>query len=72
MQLDDVILPQEEFVILRESARWMAVVKVHTTKHFGNQPFFQKMDVAWGFARKWSTCGGEPVHPPGLLPRRLE
>ncbi|XP_051201869.1 uncharacterized protein [Lolium perenne] len=54
MQLDDVILPQEEFVILRESARWMAVVKVHTTKHFGNQPFFQKMDISWGFATKWS------------------
>ncbi|KAM0899177.1 hypothetical protein ACQ4PT_021475 [Festuca glaucescens] len=53
-ELDDVILPREEFVSLRESARWMSVVKVHMTKHFGNQPFFQKMDVAWGFARNWS------------------
>jgi Mg2+/Co2+ transporter CorB len=53
-ELDDVILPREEFVNLRESARWMAVVKVLTTKHFGNQPFFPKMDIAWGFARKWS------------------
>jgi hypothetical protein len=32
----------------------MAVVKVHTTKHFGNQPFFQRMDVAWGFAKQWT------------------
>jgi hypothetical protein len=32
----------------------MAVVKVHTTKNYSNQPFFQKMDIAWGFARKWS------------------
>ncbi|KAM0882636.1 hypothetical protein ACQ4PT_032152 [Festuca glaucescens] len=53
-ELDDVVLPKEEFVNLREDARWMAVVKVHTSKHFGNQPFFQKMDAAWGFAKKWS------------------
>jgi hypothetical protein len=39
-------------VNLKESARWMAVVKVNTTKQFGNQPFFQKMDVAWGFAKE--------------------
>jgi hypothetical protein len=45
-ELDDVVLPKEEFNSLREDARWMAVLKVHTTKHFGNQPFFQKMDVA--------------------------
>jgi hypothetical protein len=53
-ELDDVVLPKEDFNSLREEARWMAVVKVHTTKHFGNQPFFQKMDVAWGFARTWT------------------
>jgi hypothetical protein len=53
-ELDDVILPKEDFVNLQEGARWMAVVKVHTTKHFGNQPFFQRMDAAWGFAKKWS------------------
>ena len=53
-QLDDVVLPREEFMSMREEARWMAVVKVHTTRHFGNQPFFQKMDVAWSFARKWT------------------
>jgi hypothetical protein len=52
-ELDDVVLPKEDFDNLREGARWMAVVKVNTTKHFGNQPFFQKMDAAWGFARKW-------------------
>jgi hypothetical protein len=51
-ELDDVVLPHEEFVNLKESARWMAVVKVNTTKQFGNQPFFQKMDVAWGFAKE--------------------
>jgi hypothetical protein len=53
-ELDDVILPKEDFVNLQEGARWMAVVKVHTMKHFGNQPFFQRMDAAWGFAKKWS------------------
>jgi hypothetical protein len=53
-ELDDVVLPREEFEGLREEARWMAVVKVHTNKHFGNQPFFQKMDVAWGLAKKWT------------------
>jgi hypothetical protein len=52
-ELDDVVLPREEVVTLRENARWMAVLKVHTTNPFGNQPFFQKMDDAWGFA-KWS------------------
>jgi hypothetical protein len=51
---DDVVLPKEDVDNLREGARWMVVVKVHTTKHFGNQPFFQKMDVAWGFAKEWS------------------
>jgi hypothetical protein len=39
-ELDDVVLPKEDFVNLREDARWMAVVKVHTQKHFGKQPFF--------------------------------
>jgi hypothetical protein len=39
-ELDDVVLPKEDFVNLREDARWMAVVKVHTQKHFGDQPFF--------------------------------
>jgi hypothetical protein len=53
-ELDDVILPKEEFVNMQEGARWMAVVKVHTIKHFENQPFFQRMDVAWGFAKEWS------------------
>ncbi|KAM0923275.1 hypothetical protein ACQ4PT_005595 [Festuca glaucescens] len=53
-ELDDVVLPREEVVTLRENARWMAVVKVHTSNPFGNQPFFQKMDAAWGFAKKWS------------------
>jgi hypothetical protein len=53
-ELDDVILPREDFISLKEEARWMAVVKVHTTKQFSNQPFFQKMDVAWGLARKWT------------------
>jgi hypothetical protein len=53
-ELDDVVLAREDFVSLREEARWMAVVKVHTTKHFRNQPFFQRMDAAWGLARKWS------------------
>jgi hypothetical protein len=53
-ELDDVVLPGEEVVTLRENARWMAVVKVHTFNLFGNQPFFQKMDAAWGFAKKWS------------------
>jgi hypothetical protein len=52
-ELDNVVLPREEFMNLREGARWMAVVKVHTTRHFGNQPFFQRMDVAWGFATRW-------------------
>jgi hypothetical protein len=45
-ELNDVVLPREEFVNLKESARWMVVVKVNTTKQFENQPFFQKMDVA--------------------------
>ncbi|KAM0881221.1 hypothetical protein ACQ4PT_033100 [Festuca glaucescens] len=31
-EFDDVVLPREEFVNLREGARWMAVVKVHTTR----------------------------------------
>jgi hypothetical protein len=53
-ELDSVVLPREEFTTLREEARWMAVVKVNTSKHFGNQPFFQKMDAAWSFARQWS------------------
>jgi hypothetical protein len=44
-ELDDVVLPREDFNSLREEARWMAVVKDHTTKCFGNQPFFQRMDV---------------------------
>jgi hypothetical protein len=29
---DDVVLPREEFVNLKEGACWMVVVKVHTTK----------------------------------------
>jgi hypothetical protein len=53
-ELDDVVLPKEDVVNLKEGARWMAVVRVHTTRHFGNQPFFQKMDVAWGFAKSWT------------------
>jgi hypothetical protein len=51
-ELDNVVLPKEDLDKLREESRWMAVVRVHTSKHFGNQPFFQKMDAAWGFARK--------------------
>jgi hypothetical protein len=35
-ELDDVVLPREEVVTLRENARWMAVVKVHTSNLFGN------------------------------------
>jgi hypothetical protein len=31
-ELDDVVLPREEFVNMCESARWMAVVKVNTNK----------------------------------------
>jgi hypothetical protein len=53
-ELDDVVLPKEEVMNLKEGARWMAVVKVHTTRRFGNQPFFQKMDAAWGFAKSWT------------------
>jgi hypothetical protein len=53
-ELDDVVIPRDDFMNLREEARWMAVVRVHTDRHFSNQPFFQKMDVAWGFAKKWS------------------
>jgi hypothetical protein len=53
-ELDHVVLPREEFMNLKEGVRWMAVVKVHTNKHFGNLPFFQKMDFAWGFAKQWS------------------
>ncbi|KAM0917872.1 hypothetical protein ACQ4PT_009283 [Festuca glaucescens] len=53
-ELDDVVIPQEDFMNLREEARWMAVVRVHTDRHFSNRPFFQKMDVAWGFAKQWS------------------
>jgi hypothetical protein len=43
-ELDDVVLPKEEVMNLKEGARWMAVVK----------PFFQKMDAAWGFAKAWT------------------
>ncbi|KAK1643001.1 hypothetical protein QYE76_060806 [Lolium multiflorum] len=35
-ELDNVVLPLEDFMNLREGARWMAVVKVHTTKQFGS------------------------------------
>ena len=45
-ELDDVVLPREDYVNLKEGAKWMAVVRVHTSKHFGKQPFFQKMDAA--------------------------
>jgi hypothetical protein len=39
-ELGDVVLPREKCVNLKEGARWMAVVRVHTNKSFGNQPFF--------------------------------
>jgi hypothetical protein len=54
-----VVLPIEEFVKLKEGERWMVLLKVHTTKQFSNQPFFQKKkkDVAWGFVRDWT------IHP---------
>jgi hypothetical protein len=31
-ELDDVVLPKEEVMNLKEGARWMAVVKVHTER----------------------------------------
>jgi hypothetical protein len=46
-ELDDKVLLREDLNNLREGACWMSIVKVNTIKHFGNQPFFQKMDVAW-------------------------
>jgi hypothetical protein len=35
-ELDNVVLPKEDVGNLRKGLRWMAVVKVHATKHFGN------------------------------------
>jgi hypothetical protein len=48
-----VVIQKEDLKNLREGAHWMAVVKVHTIKHFSNQPFFEKMDFMWDFAQKW-------------------
>jgi hypothetical protein len=56
-ELDDKVLLRDDLNNLCEGACWMSIVKFNTTKHFGNQPFFQKMDVAWGFAREWK------IHP---------
>jgi hypothetical protein len=52
--LDDVVLPREEFVNLREVACtcWMAMVKVHTTKHYRNQPFFLEDGLCMGFCMR--------------------
>jgi hypothetical protein len=41
-ELDDVVLPREEFVNLHKETCWMAMVKGHTTKHYKNQPFFSR------------------------------
>jgi hypothetical protein len=49
-ELDDVVLPSDDFVNLKEGAQWMAVVRLHTTKHVGNQPFF----------RRWTYRGALP------------
>jgi hypothetical protein len=52
-ELDDVVLPIEEFVNLKEGERWMVLLKVHTTKQFRNQPFFQKKKWMW----RGALCG---------------
>jgi hypothetical protein len=49
-ELDDVVLQSDDFVNLKEGAQWMAVVRLHTTKHVGNQPFF----------RRWTYRGALP------------
>jgi hypothetical protein len=35
-ELDNVVLPKEDVGNLRKGLRWMTVVKLHATKHFGN------------------------------------
>jgi hypothetical protein len=50
-ELDNVVLPKEDFNNLKEGARWMAVVKVHMAKHFGNQ----------FFSRRWSLHGDKGI-----------
>jgi hypothetical protein len=73
-KLGDVVLPQEEFMNLKKGARWMAVVKVNTTKQFGNQPFFLEDVYSLGFCQGVvdSPDQGELVCSSGVLPGRLE
>jgi hypothetical protein len=52
-ELDDVVLPREELVNLHEVACtcWMAMVEVHTTKHYRNQPFSED-ELCMGFCMR--------------------
>ncbi|XBI82374.1 hypothetical protein VPH35_091074 [Triticum aestivum] len=52
-ELDDVVLPKDDFAALKEEARWMALVKVHTRRTYSRKSFYSTMDVAWNFAREW-------------------
>jgi hypothetical protein len=51
-ELDDVVIPRDDFMNLREEARWMAVVRVHTDRHFSNQPFFPEDGRCMGFCKE--------------------
>jgi hypothetical protein len=53
-ELDDVVLLREEFVSLHDEACtcWMAMVEVHTTKHYDNQPFFSEDGLCMGFCMR--------------------
>lgn len=52
--LDDVVV-EEEAPLPAESARWMAIARVHMDKPYNQYWFYKNMRVAWDLAKEVKT-----------------
>jgi hypothetical protein len=50
-ELDDVVIGAEEAKEYHQAARWLAIVKVHTSRSFSSDALIEKMKVVWNLSR---------------------
>uniref|UniRef100_A0ACD5ZLU7 Uncharacterized protein n=1 Tax=Avena sativa TaxID=4498 RepID=A0ACD5ZLU7_AVESA len=51
-ELDDVVIGVDDAREYQQAARWLAIGKVHTTRSFSADAFFEKMKVIWNLSRE--------------------